>query len=286
MSATTVPTFLESFRTRFHPLWRIRRIHWLHAILTRLDFPVWVKAPAIGMKIRVYWFRDLPWLFDSVPKEPGMLDVVEKICRTFQPRVFWDVGANLGWYSWLVHARTRLARAVAIEPLPANVRLLRETIARNRLEHFKVIQTAVADRPGKVDFTIDTRSGATSQLTELYASSPDTAIAHTYGLEARMQVECTTLDELLRAGETMPDLMKLDVEEAEHLVFRGASALLLKQQTILVFECHRREALVILREHGYELYAIDQLNNFLALPPRLADQAREITVTLTPVEHV
>lgn len=276
------PSFLESIRNRFHPLWRIRRIHWLHAILTRLDFPVWVRVPAIGMIIRVYWFRDLPWLFDSVPKEPEMLEVVEQVCRIFRPRVFWDVGANLGWYCWLVHARTDLDRAVAIEPLPINCRLLEDTIRRNRLPHIQVVQTAVADRAGKVDFTVDTKSGKTSQLSELYAAGGDSAIAHTYDLETEMQVNCTTLDDLIGQGHPVPDLMKLDVEEAEHLVFKGASRLLGEGRTILVFECHRLEAIEILKLHGYSIFSIDELHNFLGVPAPLAQQAAEITASLKP----
>jgi FkbM family methyltransferase len=278
----SAPSFLESIRNRFHPLWRIRRISWLHAILTRLDFPVWVRVPAIGMRIRVYWFRDLPWLFDSVPKEPEMLQVVEQICRTFRPRVFWDVGANLGWYCWLVQARTSLDRAVAIEPLPINCRLLEDTIRRNGLPHIEVVQTAVADRAGKVNFTVDNKSGKTSQLSELYATGGESAIAHTYDLETEMQVNCTTLDDLIGQGRPVPDLMKLDVEEAEHLVFRGASRLLGEGRTILVFECHRLEAIEILQGHGYSIFTIDELHNFLGVPAPLVQQASGIISSLTP----
>jgi FkbM family methyltransferase len=273
-------SFFESIRTRFHPLWRIRRIHWLHAIFARLDFPVWVRIPAIDMSIRVYWFRDMPWLFDSIPKEPAMMQVVEKLCGIFQPRVFWDVGANLGWYCWLVSSRTNLDRALAIEPLPANCRLLSQTIARNHLNKISVIQTAVADRAGKVDFMVDTKSGAASQLRELYATSGDLAIAHTYELQTEMQIDCTTLDDLITQGQPIPALMKLDVEEAEHLVFKGASSLLERGETIVVFECHRLEAMEILKGHGYSIFSIDNLHNFVGVPAPLAQQASEITSSL------
>lgn len=280
MTASDSSTFLQSIRTRFHPLWRIRRIRWLHALLARLDFPVWVKVRAIGMSARIYWFRDMPWLFDSVPKEPAMMEVVEQLCRTFQPRVFWDVGANLGWYCWLVNSRTKLERALAIEPLPANVRLLKHTIERNRLDYIEIVQTAVADRVGHVDFVVDTKSGATSQLSELYEASGDSAIAHTYQLDTQMQVNCTTLDHLLSEGHPLPDLMKIDVEEAEYLVFKGAAHLLAQARTILVFECHRLEAMEILAGHGYAIFAIDELHNFVGIPGPFLEQASAVTSSL------
>ena len=283
MTTSSRVSFLQWVRERFHPLWRIRRIRWLHALLARLDFPVWVNVPAIQMPIRIYWFRDMPWLFDSVAKEPAMLEVVEEVCRRFNPRVFWDVGANLGWYSWLVSARSKLERSIAFEPLPENCHLLRATIARNRLTHMQVRQTAVADRHGKVTFVVDTKSGATSQLTELYESSGETAIARTYNLETEMQVDCTTLDHVIGDGEPVPDLMKLDVEEAEPLVFIGASRLLAEGKTIVVFECHRLEAMDELKRHGYRIYAIDELHNFVAIPPAMLEDAAAITSKLKPL---
>ncbi len=97
-----------------------------------------------------------------------------------------------------------------------------------------------------------------------------------------MQVNCTTLDDLISQGHPVPDLMKLDVEEAEHLVFKGASRLFGEGRTIIVFECYRPEAMEILARHGYSIFSIDALHNFVGIPAPLAQQASEITSSLKP----
>jgi FkbM family methyltransferase len=275
---------LAAFRYRFHPLWRIRRTPWLHSVLARLDFPIWVKIAEIGVSMRIYWFRDLVWLLGFIPKEPKMKRVVEDLCHVFQPKVFWDVGANLGWYCWLVGAHSRLEHAVAIEPLPSNVHLLRATVERNRLNYVKVIESAIAERTGEVPLMVDTKSGAASQLKELYEHSGESAISRAYHLDTEIEVKCTTIDALIAAGEPPPDLMKIDVEEAEGLVFEGARSLIARRQTIFVFECYRPEATKFLKDSGYRIFAIDELYNFLALPPEFEEQASGITASLSRVD--
>jgi len=90
----------------------------------------------------------------------------------------------------------------------------------------------------------------------------------------------TTVDALIAAGEPLPDLVKIDVEEAEALVFQGAAALLRQGRTIFVFECHRVEAIDLLISYDYHVFCVDALNNFLAIPGRLTDSARTITQPL------
>ncbi len=229
------------------------------------------------------WFRDLPWLLHSVPKEPEMNRLFEELCATFQPGIFWDVGANIGWFSWLVNARSNLSRALLVEPLPLNAALLNETLTANHLSHFRVVKSAVADRCGEFRFLADHKSGATSQLKEIYAEGDESAIAQTYGLTEEISVECTTLDDLIAGGEAIPDLMKIDVEDAEVLALRGAEGLIKEGRTIIVLECHRHEAIDILLSRGYEVFTVDACANFLAVPEWARKQAEAITRSMQKV---
>src|SRR4051812_11622606 len=151
---------LERIRARYHPLWRLRRSRWLHQMMAACDFPVWAKFHEPSFELRVYWYRDLPWLFPSLSRETELNALVRALCAEFAPRVFWDIGANLGWYTGLVSSLCELQSAVAIEPLPENVRLLRRMIARNRFSHVTVIEAAVADRCGECEVVVDSKSGA------------------------------------------------------------------------------------------------------------------------------
>lgn len=273
-------SFLSTIRTRFHPLWKIRRAPWLFAIFHRLDFPVWVRCRPLGMKMRVMWFRDLNWLFDSVPKEPEFNELMERLCETIQPKVFWDVGANLGWFSWLVNAKARLSHVVLFEPLPQNARLLGETIKKNGFAHMALVQAAVSDQCGSVSFKVDDKSGAASQIAELFEESGESACARGYGLQSEITVRTTTLDAEIAAGAPIPDLIKMDVESAEHLALKGAQGLLDLGRTIIAFECIRREAIALLKERNWAVFRVDNLDNYLAVPPALLGQVSAITRSL------
>ncbi len=135
------------------------------------------------MKMRVMWFRDMSWLFDSVPKEPEFNELMVRLCDAIQPKVFWDVGANLGWFSWLVNAKARLTHAVLFEPLPQNAALLAETIRRNGFNHMSLVQSAVSDQCGSVSFKVDDKSGAASQIATVFEESGESAIGRAYGMK-------------------------------------------------------------------------------------------------------
>jgi FkbM family methyltransferase len=275
-------SLLASLRSRFHPLWRIRRTPWLFGIFRRLDFPVWVRCG--GMRMRLMWFRDMPWLVDSGPKEPELARVMEQLCEAFQPKVFWDLGANIGWFTWLVNSKTALDHAVLFEPLPLNARLLGETIARNGFARMRIVQAAVSDRCGEVSFKVDDKSGATSQMVEVYDTSGDASIARSYGLQSEIAVRTTTMDAEIAAGVPVPDLLKMDIEEAELLALKGAGKLLDLGRTIIAFECHRREAIDLLKARNWEVFVVDQVHNYLAVPPAFLERAAPITRSLTRVE--
>lgn len=272
--------FLQ-IRNRFHPLWRIRRTPWLFNFFKRLDFAVWTYSPTIQMKMRVMWFRDMSWLFDSVQKEPEFNDFFVQVCDLFKPKVFWDVGANLGWFTWLVNSKASLTHAVLFEPLPLNAKLLTETMAKNCFKHMSVIQAAVSDHCGEVSFKVDDKSGATSQIADIYDSSGDSAIAHTYGLQSEIRVRMTTLDEEIAKGAPVPDLLKMDIEEAEHLALQGAGKLLDLGRTIIAFECHRVEAIELLKSRQWHVFEVDKVHNYVAFPPALIEKAAGITQKLT-----
>ena len=234
--------------------------------------------------MRVMWFRDMNWLFDSVPKEPELNEVMEQLCKILHPRVFWDVGANLGWFSWLVNAKAGLTHAILFEPLPQNARLLGETIRRNGYSHMSIVQAAVSDRSGSFAFKVDEKSGAASQLTELFEESGESTIGRGYGLKLEIMVRTTTMDGEIAAGTPVPDLIKMDIESAECLALKGAQHLLDLGRTIIAFEGSSREAVNLLRARSWEVFVVDQLDNYLAVPPAMIEAARPVTRNLTRLE--
>ena len=123
-----------------------------------------------------------------------------------------DVGANVGLYTCVARGRGR--QAIAVEPLPANLRLLRANLAANGWSDTEIAAVGLAAEEGTaVLFGSDT--GAS--LIPGWATLPQrTLLRHT--------IRLTTLDALLGqrfAGERL--LIKADIEGAELGMLRGAA---------------------------------------------------------------
>jgi FkbM family methyltransferase len=125
--------------------------------------------------------------------------------------LFVDVGANVGTYSVLA-AKVSGARVIAFEPIPSAADVLRDNVALNSIGSLVEVRRAcVGASPGTVQMTM----------------GEDTAnhvVATPGHLAGTMKVPVETLDDVLRG--LAPLLIKLDVEDYELEVFRGASSVL------------------------------------------------------------
>lgn len=121
--------------------------------------------------------------------------------------VFYDVGANVGFYSLLGARRVgSLGRVFAFEPLTENARLLRRHLAINRVANVEVLELAVSGTSGTALFASDA-TRAMGKLTDA----------------GDVTVETATLDALLDVGRIAPpDAIKMDIEGAEFGALGGA----------------------------------------------------------------
>jgi FkbM family methyltransferase len=139
-----------------------------------------------------------------------------------------DVGAHVGIYSLLASAKVGLnGKVVAIEPSPANARLLRQHLSFNQSRNVEVIEAAVADKPGQITFNY--RPIATDPAS--FANSMAYDIS---GESANVQVR--TLDDI--CSNISPAVIKIDVEGAELLALRGAKEILVKNRPAVIVAVH------------------------------------------------
>lgn len=145
-------------------------------------------------------------------------------------RVF-DIGANWGFYVLLAHKyREGGCEIVAFEPHPRSAKELRTQITLNGIDRVQVVEAAMSDRQGTVEF-IDTGSAIGQRMSGLNQESADAR---------KLIVPAITLDAAAeRFG--MPDLVKIDVEGAENMVLEGGQKVLTTQRPMLVVEIHGAE---------------------------------------------
>ena len=140
-------------------------------------------------------------------------------------------------------------RVLAVEPDTAMAGLLRRSVAVNQgYAPVDVLPAAVSDQESVARFHIARRNRATNYLDGF-------GTTQTGGARSTQMVPAVTLD-WLAARLGTPDVIKIDVEEAETAVLAGGSRVLGLASTIICEVAARNAAAVrdLLTARGYALY--------------------------------
>jgi FkbM family methyltransferase len=180
-------------------------------------------------------------------------DIQRALVRLLGPdphgRVFYDVGANAGFFSVLAAKQVGPSgRVFAFEPLAENIASIEEQIAENQLRQVELVTMAVGAAPGTAAFSFPPDQTAMAHLGAARAAE-----------ERTVEVSVTSLDAFAK-DHPPPTLVKIDVEGAETDVLAGAAGLI-AQGTQLLIELHgpdKAEQVVrALRAAGYAFERLD-----------------------------
>lgn len=152
--------------------------------------------------------------------------------------VFFDIGANIGFYSCLFSEKA--SQVYAFEPNRHAANLLRQNIEKNSLESVNLIQVAASDENTSKE--LSKAPGSTVMGTAQINDSEDG------------DIDARTIDSLFEEDKLeLPDLMKIDVEGHEIQVLKGMQEVLEKASPVIYVESHDRheELKQTLEEMGY-----------------------------------
>ncbi len=183
-----------------------------------------IRGLAAGYRICVSPAENLAYLLGTA--EPHLQRAIRQFVAAGD--TVYDIGANIGY------AALSLAKQVgprghvfAFEPLPANVSLLRQNIAGNRLANVQILEVAASDKGDEAVIRV--------------AENPATAslIWHrTNPSASQITVRTVVIDDLLAAGQVAaPKFVKIDVEGAEGQVLLGMRHTLVNTRPVLFIEC-------------------------------------------------
>lgn len=181
-------------------------------------------------------------------REPAVRHLLETELRP--GATFVDGGANIGFYSLLA---ARLVgsegHVVAFEMMPDTAEILRRHVNDNRASRVSIVAQALSDRAGEL-VAASVAPGQHGQAS---------IVAQGGAGRVLVDVETTTLDQALAHLGTI-DLLKLDLEGAEHLALRGAGSVLSRTNCV-VFESNAEDARVfdLLSAGGF---TIERLEGF------------------------
>ncbi len=163
--------------------------------------------------------------------------------------VFYDVGANVGFFSLLA---ARLAgpeaKVLSFEPIKENVSKLSENVRRNQFDNVRIFPIALGAANGERTFQLS-ESPTWGKFKGVAQEVPNKYVRD-------ITVQVRRLDDLVSAENLPPpEFIKIDVEGAELEVIEGARDTLVRYGPTLMIELHgTNEALVsLLGEVGYGL---------------------------------
>lgn len=177
----------------------------------------------------------------------GEREVLSDILERIRSQdVFFDIGANVGFYSCFVGQE---ASTISFEPQPANAARCSANLAENGIEG-QVKELAVSDDSGIATLSVEERGvNPGAGRSSLRGNSPSSE---------SVTVETGRIDDLVEASEVpRPTVVKIDVEGAEVEVLRGMTGIL-DECRLIYCEIHQEHGVLkqdvhqILDEYGFE----------------------------------
>lgn len=145
-----------------------------------------------------------------------------------------DVGANVGLFTILAAKNLAGGRILAAEPTEAAFSLLTANVALNQVRRGVILYNGlVADTDGIGSLNVVTGQEEYSSMAQVIHPSAVGQPTQTKTIQTR------TLDSLVTEHKLRPALIKIDVEGAEGMVFRGAEKTLRKHRPIVISEFSR-----------------------------------------------
>lgn len=185
------------------------------------------------------------------------------ILNILQPgMVFFDVGANAGLFAISAAKRIGGKNVFAFEPCSSTVDLLKRNVLLNRVVDVNVVRTALGASVGEGVLQVNSR-GRDGLNTLGQATHPDSKVV------GREDVPITTVDTFV-SDRNIPriDVMNVDIEGGELMLFRGARELLTRPDAPVIlyegfgfltrgFGYHPVEILWFLESCGYTLFLLN-----------------------------
>lgn len=169
-------------------------------------------------------------------------------------KTFYDIGANMGWYSINIALANPQISIHCFEPLPKTFDYLRRNIKHNNLTNIQAHNFGLSNKVGHFDFYYY-KEGSGNASTQNLSGRGDVDI---------IKCNVDTLDRFTSNNGTKIDFIKCDVEGAELFVFQGGIRRIEKDLPIIFseilrkwskkFNYHPNDLLNLLFSLGYQAF--------------------------------
>ncbi len=196
------------------------------------------NGPLKGMKFRK-WMRSYIDGYVEGEYEPLVTGAIAQHCKPGM--TFYDIGANAGYMTLVGSVCVGPAGKVfSFEPIRNTARELTSQLRANRIGNVRVVRAAVCDRDGTVALSAAVKADMVSMVRDWGGK--------------KTSVPSITID-TAAARFGAPDVIKMDIEEAELLALQGARGTLSRHRPVMLIELHTAKlaqaCLALLDEAGY-----------------------------------
>jgi len=156
-------------------------------------------------------------------KEPFCTEKMKKIIGSDD--IIIDIGANIGYYVLLEAKLAKSGKVYAIEPVPANLELLKRNVELNNYYNVEIFNYGIGDTNEEREMFVVEKSNLCSFIKDPYTD-----------IKNKIKVPVIKLDDFVEkfVGE-YPSLIRMDTEGFEYNIIKGADKILKNNKPLKLF---------------------------------------------------
>jgi FkbM family methyltransferase len=178
--------------------------------------------------------------------------------------IFYDVGSNIGTYSFILGEK--FEKIIAFEPHPKNAERYRENIKINNA-NADLYEVALSDDEGSIDLLM--READVGSTHNRISTDSTSDRDNNEKMQSTASVDMTTLDKIISDKKLEnPDIIKIDIQGAEYDALRGMKETLRSSEVRLIYiESHPKylpkfdatvnEIVDLLEEYGFSAHKLN-----------------------------
>ncbi len=180
------------------------------------------------------------------------IDIIKKF------NCFYDIGANIGYYSLVAAKLNPDMKIVSFEPAHGPLHFLRKNVEINKFSNITVAPLALSHKKGTIDF-YEVQNPKYQFIEYNLAGEGNTGSKTTQRNFKKNTVNTTTLDEFaLQNEDNNIDLMKIDTEGTEHLILDKGRNVLENMRPVIIcetlFNMIEKELEATMKDYGYRFF--------------------------------
>lgn len=171
---------------------------------------------------------------------------------------FYDVGANIGYYSLLASVKNPNVKVVSFEPSRGPLFYFRENIKLNNIKNILIEPIALSDKYGDITF-YESQNSKYKYLKYNLGGEGNTGSKSNDKNFITNKVTTITFDKYVLENKVNNiDLVKIDTEGTENLILENAEYILTNFKPIIIcetlFNMIETELETVMLNYGYEFY--------------------------------